>query len=211
MTDKECFRRVLLVVAAIVPLITTGFWHNPVFAQEQKEAWSTESLMRMLSQVKEADLTFTEERSSAFLVGDIVLKGSLKYIAPDFIEKRVESPYKHRTKISGDTLLVEKISARGESSIQQYSLSSSEALSTIVEGFRATLAGDLMALLEHYNIVLEGDVLEWLVTFTPKKPKLLDHVEKIALTGAEREIRTIETTNADGDVARLSLFYQMIK
>jgi len=201
----------MIAIAVTIPLIIAAAWQTPAFAQDEKKTWSTEVLMQMLSQVREADLTFTEERSSAFLIGDLVLKGSLKYVAPDFIEKRVESPYRQRTKISGDTLLVEKTSERGESTIQQYSLSSSEALSTIVEGFRATLAGNLAVLIENYNIVLEGDMLEWLVTLTPKKPKLLDHVEKIALTGAEREIRTIETTNADGDVARLSLFYLMIK
>ncbi len=201
----------MLAIIATIPMTIAAVWQNPVFAQDEKAEWSTETLMEMLSQVKEADLTFTEERSSAFLVGDIVLTGSLKYIAPDFIEKRVESPYKQRTKISGDTLLVEKTSQRGESTIQQYSLSSSEALSTIVEGFRATLAGNLAVLIENYNIALEGDMLTWLVTLTPKKPKLSDHLEKIALTGEEREIRTIETTNADGDIARLSLFYQMIK
>ncbi len=211
MIEKKFYRRLLLSAVAAISLLTMVGRQDAVSAESEENDWSAEVLMQMLAEVREADLTFVEQRSSAFLVGEIELKGTLKYIAPDFIEKRVETPYIHKIKINGDKLSVEKTTNRGETSTQQYSLSSSESLRTMVEGFRATLAGNLAVLIDNYHIALEGDMLGWMVTLTPKKPELLDHIEKIALAGAKREIRTIETVNADGDVSRLLLSYQMIK
>jgi len=168
-------------------------------------------VLQKLSQVKEAQLTFIEHRSSAFLVGEVKLTGSMTYRAPDFIVKLVKTPYSQRIEIDGDQLMIEKITDRGESSTQNYSLTASESLKTIVEGFRATLAGDLAILADSYDIELAGDMNAWKVVLTPRKEELLSQIEKIAVTGNNDQIKLIETFNTDGDESRLMLSYQAIK
>ncbi|MGI9318271.1 MAG: LolA-related protein [bacterium] len=169
------------------------------------------TLMQILAQVKEAQLTFVERRTSAFLVDEIKLTGRMVYEAPDKIEKFVETPFVENIKIQGDKILIEKISNRGDASYQSYSLSSLEVLNTTVEGIRATLSGNFAALVDSYEVELSGDMSDWSVLLTPKKPEVLEVIEKIAVSGSDSKIKVIETFDADGDESRLDLSYQMIR
>jgi hypothetical protein len=171
----------------------------------------TQSLMQVLAEVKEAELTFVEHRTSAFLVDEIKLTGRMVYQAPDKIEKFVETPFLENIKIVGDKILIEKISNNGDSSFQSYSLSSLGALNTTVEGIRATLSGDLTALSDNYEVELSGDMSDWSVLLIPKSPQVLEVIEKIAVSGSNGKIKVIETFDADGDESRLDLSYQVIR
>jgi hypothetical protein len=174
-------------------------------------ALDTQSLMQVLAEVKEAELTFIERRTSAFLVDEIKLTGRMFYQAPDKIEKFVETPFLENIKIAGDKILIEKISDNGDSSFQSYSLSSLDALNTTVEGIRATLSGDLTALTNNYEVELSGDMSNWSVLLIPKSPQVLEVIEKIAVSGSNSQIRVIETFDADGDESRLDLSYQVTR
>ena len=167
--------------------------------------------MKDLAMVKEAELTFVEFRTSTFLVDEIRLTGKLRYRAPDFIEKSVESPYLQITTIQGDSISIQKISDRGDSNIRHYSLHSSEALQTAVEGIRATLSGNYAYLKESYELELTGDRENWSVTLVPLDPGMKEVVEKIQVSGGDGRITGIDTTNADGDESRLSLSYQTLR
>lgn len=171
----------------------------------------TQSLMRILAEVKEAELTFVERRTSAFLIDEIKLTGRMVYRAPDNIEKLVETPFLENIKIEGDKILIEKISDSGSSSFRSYSLSSLDALNTTVEGIRATLSGDFIALIDNYEVELSGNLSDWSVLLTPKKPEVLAVIEKIAVSGSNSKIKVIETFDADGDESRLDLSYQVIR
>ena len=189
-------------------VIASGFFlftSQPGVAAQN--AWTTEVLMETLAKVTEARLTFVEYRTSSFLVDKIKLTGHLTYVAPDFILKSVESPFVENIEIDGDTISIEKISNRGESSIQRYSLTASEVLNTTVEGIRATLAGNLDILSDNYNINLSGEMSDWIVLLVPKEQKVLEHIEKIAITGSNGQIKLIETFDADGDESSLNLSY----
>lgn len=167
--------------------------------------------MRDLAMVQEAELTFVEFRTSTFLVDEIRLTGKLRYRAPDFIEKSVESPYLQVTTIQGNSISIRKTTDRGETNTRHYSLGSSEALQTTVEGIRATLSGNYAYLKESYELELDGDRDKWSVTLVPRDPKMLEVLEKIQVSGAGGRITGIDTTNADGDESRLSLSYQTLR
>ena len=203
MTFKSRVRRCLVLSVGIAFLGCKAILAQTVL--------DTQSLMRILAQVKEAELTFIEHRTSAFLVDEIKLTGRMVYHAPDKIEKFIETPFLENIKIEGDKILIEKISKKGDSSFQSYSLSSLDALNTTVEGIRATLSGDLTALIDNYEVELSGDMSDWSVLLTPKNPKVLEVIEKIAVSGSNSKIKVIETFDADGDESRLDLSYQVIR
>lgn len=203
MTMNSLIRRCLIASIGLVFVDYQG-----VLAQT---AWDTQSLMRAFAEVKEAQLTFVEHRTSAFLVDEIMLTGRMVYLAPDRIEKFVETPFVENIKIHGDKVTIEKISARGGSTLQSFSLSSIEALNTTVAGIQATLSGNFTALTDNYDIELSGDMSNWSVFLTPKKPEVLGVIKRIAVSGSDSKIKVIETYDADGDESRLSLSYQMIK
>jgi len=176
-------------------------------AGASQSEWSAESLMMKLAEVKQATLSFVEYRSSIFLVGKVKLTGHMTYRAPDFILKSVETPFVENIEIEGDRISIEKVTNRGESTFQQYSITRSDVLSATIEGIRATISGDYSKLGENYEILVTGDMNEWIVTLIPRRQELLDHIEKIAVSGSQGEIRMIETFNADGDETSLNLSY----
>ncbi len=173
--------------------------------------WSTELLMEKLAAVKEAELTFVEHRTSSFLLNKLKLTGRMHYRAPDFLQKIIESPFIERIEIDGDKLVIEKTPPRGEPTIKQYSIASSEDLRTVVEGIKATLAGNLRLLTESYEVEMTGDGSDWSVRLIPKTLEVLQQIERIELSGSDGLIKVIEIFNADGDETSLVLSYIMIK
>ncbi len=182
----------------------------PAVASPQA-AWDTETLMHDLAMVQEAELTFVEHRTSGFLLGETRLTGRLRYRAPDFIEKTVESPFVQVTTIQGDSISIEKVGDRGESVTRHYNIDASQALQTAVEGIRATLSGNYGYLRESYMVELTGDRDSWSVTLVPRDDVMRGVIETIRISGMEARISSIDTTNADGDESRLSLSYQTIR
>ncbi len=173
--------------------------------------WTTATLMEKLAAVREAELTFVEHRTSSFLLDKIKLTGRMNYRAPDFIQKLIDSPFTERIQIEGDRITIEKVSGRGESTIQQYSVSSSDSLKNAIDGIRATLAGNLNELTENFNVEMTGEISDWSVRLVPKSEKALEQIEKIEISGSDRLIKLIETFNTDGDETSLALSYLMIK
>lgn len=180
-------------------------------AVDRSDGWSTQRLMHMLGEVEAAELTFVEQRTSAFLVDEIELTGSMSYRAPDRIEKHVETPFVEKIRIAGDLLTIEKVSDRGESSLKTYSLQSLDSIGTAVEGIRATLSGNLDSLNSNYDVEMSGDVEAWQVLLVPLRAEVREIIERISVSGSDSMIRVIETQDADGDESTLTLSYQMIR
>ena len=170
--------------------------------------WDAQALMENLASVREVKSTFTESRTSGFLITDIQLSGKLHYRAPDFIRKIVETPYEQITTINGDNVSIEKINARGESTTRHYSLGAHESLQSTVEGIRATLSGNYEYLQESFEIEVSGNRESWSVLLLPRNDVIGQQIESILIMGMGGRISSIDTTNTDGDKSRLRLFYQ---
>ena len=164
--------------------------------------------MDNLASIHEIELTFVERRTSSFLLDEIQLSGRLLYRAPDFIKKTVESPFQQVTTIDGNSIRVEKTSARGETTTRQYSLDASEAIYSAVEGIRATLSGNYEYLRQSFELQLDGDRESWSVLLLPRGEAMRKLIDRIYITGMEGRITSIDTTNADGDESRLRFSYQ---
>ncbi|HLX81957.1 MAG TPA: LolA-related protein [Burkholderiales bacterium] len=154
------------------------------------------ALMAMLAAVPAAKESFTESKRSALLSAPLVLKGTLVYGRPDRLEKHVLSPYQETTVIAGGAVTIEN---RGLKQKRSFTLSSSSAITALIEGMRATLAGDAPALERHYRIRLEGAPDSWLLTLTPRDEKLAGLVTSIRIAGARERLKRIEIDEGSGD------------
>ena len=154
------------------------------------------ALMAMLAAVPSAKDSFIESKRSNLLSVPLVLKGMLIYGRPDHLEKRVLSPYQETTVIAGNAVTIEN---RGLKQRRSFSLSSSSVVTALIEGMRATLAGDAPALERHYRIRLEGPPDSWLLTLTPRDEKLAGLVTSIRIAGARERLRRIEIDESSGD------------
>ena len=154
------------------------------------------ALMSMLASVTSAKDSFTESKRSAMLSGPLVLKGTLIYARPERLEKHVHSPYEESTVIAGSSVTIENRTLKQKRDV---SLSSSPTALALIEGMRATLAGDSSALERHYRIQLEGSQDAWLLTLLPREEKLAALVTRIRIAGARERLRRIEIEERSGD------------
>ena len=154
------------------------------------------ALMSLLAGVTSAKDSFTESKRSAMLSAPLVLKGSLIYERPDRLEKHVLSPYEERTVIAGSSVTIENRTLKQK---RDFSLSSSSTASALIEGLRATLAGDGAALERHYRVQLAGSQTSWLLTLVPREEKLAALVTRMRIAGARERLKRIEVEESSGD------------
>ncbi len=159
-------------------------------------------LMQALAAVPAAEARFTEVRQMEVLRAPLELRGTLRYERPDRLERRVTSPYQEVTRIEGDRVSVDN-PARGAPRI--YSLASLPAALALVEGLRATLAGDLATLERHYRVSLEGRPEAWTLKLAPRALALSGPVAEIRLSGSAARLERMEIDDRSGDRTIMTL------
>jgi len=152
-------------------------------------------LMRQLAAVESSRATFVETRHSALLKEPLVLRGTLTYRRPASLEKRVEQPYEERVAIDGDVLVIE--SRRGRK--LKTSVSGSPGIAALVEGIRATRAGDLPALERHFEVRVAGRAERWSMALKPIDDEVSRYVAAILVSGSAGRIARVEVQEAGGD------------
>jgi hypothetical protein len=180
------------VIARLAYLLIATLWALPASAADLELT----ELMTLLAGVPSATNSFIESKQSALLSAPLVLKGRLVYGRPDHLEKHVLSPYDENTVIARGAVSIENRTLKQKKS---FALSASTSAAALVEGMRATLAGDAPALERYYSIRLEGSRDAWLLTLTPRDEKLAGMVARIRIAGARERLRRIEVDEGSGD------------
>jgi hypothetical protein len=161
-----------------------------------EEAFGPAALMRMLAAVPAAEARFTEVRRMQVLRAPLELRGTLRYVRPDRLERQVQSPYEETIRIEGDRVSVDNPS-RGIR--RSYALASLPGAYALVESLRATLAGDLATLERHYQLKLSGTRESWLLSLTPRDPGVAAMLAEVRLQGAAARITRIEYDEGPDD------------
>jgi outer membrane lipoprotein-sorting protein len=192
--------RVQRLAAACVALLCA-----PVQAQQGQQpgqAWGITQLMQTLAQVKSASGQFTERKTMRMLSEPLLASGTLLYLAPDQVQKITVLPQRERVAVRGDTVTIEGgQDERGRT----LSLTDYPEIGGIVEGIRATLAGDLPTLRRFYAVQLEGSAADWRLMLQPTQPKLQKFVKQIRIAGSGNKVHTVETEDGDGDLSQMSI------
>lgn len=157
--------------------------------------WDLPALMASLRQVHASTAHFVETKYLHLLNQAQQSSGRLIYAAPDRLQKETTEPAAARLTIAGDRLTIER---QGEQT-RDISLRDHPEIGALADGVRATLAGDLPALIRSFTPTLEGGVNGWTLSLVPREPKSRELVAAIRITGARTEIREIETMESDGD------------
>jgi outer membrane lipoprotein-sorting protein len=192
--------RVLRLAAACVALFCA-----PAHAQQREQpgqAWGITELMQTLAQVKSASGQFTERKTMRILSEPLLASGTLLYLAPDQVQKITVLPQRERVAVRGDTVTIEGgQDERGRT----LSLADYPEIGGIVEGIRATLAGDLPTLRRFYAVQLDGSAADWRLVLQPTALKLQKFVKQIRIAGSGNKVHTVETEDGDGDLSQMSI------
>ena len=179
------------LISAGLQLLSLGLFcaSAPLLAAD----WGLPQLMSGFAAVEESRARFHEEKHLAMLTEPLQLSGTLRYVRPDQIEKKITQPYAESLRIKGDRLEWET-----QGRTRTLSLRSQPQIWALAESLRATLAGDLPALQRHYAVKLEGTSVQWSITLEPRYDSLSQFIEQIRLQGRDNRLRLIEIVEANG-------------
>jgi hypothetical protein len=156
--------------------------------------------MRSLARVQAASATFTETKTLAMLKTPLQTSGTLRYVAPDYVRKTVLAPTRQ------DFVLrkgVVTLTTGGRT--QRFDLSEAPPLAGLVEGVRATLAGDLPTLQRYYTVALSGSADTWQLLLRPRDAGLSHFLSWLSVRGSENRVTEIDSGGARGDLTRMSV------
>jgi outer membrane lipoprotein-sorting protein len=167
-------------------------------AQESELA----KVMRMLSQVKSSNLRFTETKRMAALSEPLTLSGRLRYERDRVLERDIDSPYRERMIVEGQSVVVAS-PVRGK--IRSYALRGVPAAWAFVEGLRATLGGDLETLERHFRVNFSGAAGAWKLELVPRDEEMARYVESIAFRGSRADVTSILVREAGGGSSLMTI------
>ena len=160
-------------------------------------------LMQGFAAETRSEAHFTEEKAIPELDLPLPSEGTLRWQAPDRLEKHTTSPIDELLRVEGGRLLY----ARPDRGIRrEFGLEEQPEMRALVEAVRGTLAGDLAALRRHYEIGFtpEGPDAPWRMVLTPLSVRVRAAVQRILVSGRGPQVRRIETEGGGG-VTRMQI------
>jgi len=162
------------------------------FAQS---GFSPEALMAELAAQPARRVAFTETRQSTALDAALVTRGELAFERPARLERTVTAPVAARYLVDGGAVTVERPGAPPRT----FPLAQQPALAALLEGVRATLAGDLATLRRLYRVELAGEARDWSLALLPRDPALAALVVSIRIAGSGHALTEMEVVETSGD------------
>jgi Outer membrane lipoprotein carrier protein LolA-like len=160
----------------------------------RSQAFDMTELMALMARVETSSVAFEETKQVAALTAPLMRRGTLRYVRPDRLEMRVETPYFERMDIVGNVLTVEN--KRG---VRHVDLGQEPGPAAWVASIRATLAGDRTTLARHFAFQLSGEAARWSLTLLPIEPSLSGVIERVVIDGAQAQLTRIEVDERMGD------------
>lgn len=186
-----------VLVSTLLALLLTGSPARPALAATADLA----ELMGELSKMQDAAARFTERKHLSILDQPLVLEGTVRYRAPDYVRKEYDDPDAESYEVEGDRLTIELADGRR----RDLSIDEHPMLRAFVESYRGTLSGDLETLSRYFHLELEGPMDAWLLRLTPRDPELGRYLGAVVMEGRGGRVLRIETLEASGDRSIMTL------
>jgi Outer membrane lipoprotein carrier protein LolA-like len=155
--------------------------------------WSVDDLMTALAVRGSADATFTEQRYVPVLDAPVQSSGTLRFVAPDRLEKHTLLPRAESLVLTGDQLTL----LQGPRT-RRLALTDLPDNGLAINSLRGTMAGDLAALRRGWNVTLFGERRIWTLSLTPLSAAVAQYIETVLIEGQQDRIDRIEIRQADG-------------
>lgn len=170
---------------------------SPAWAERDAVSadWSLPTLMARLAETRGGTARFVEHRMLQMVATPLQSSGVLRYTAPDRLEKQTLLPRPTRLVLVGGRVTIER---EGEST-QTISLADYPEIAALVEGLRATMAGDFPTLQRYFEMGLEGNAGAWTLTLRPRQARMQTLVREMRVAGSGGVVSRVDTIETDGD------------
>ena len=146
-------------------------------------------------------VAFVERRYSSLTREPLESRGTLAFMPPDRLQRTTTAPRPETLTIQGDLLTIDS----GDARPRTVRIDAYPALVGLVQSLRATLAGDLAGLQQHFSLAMQGGPQGWTLTLLPFDAALAQSVERIVLQGRAGEVERVEVFEPGGDRTELRL------
>lgn len=163
-------------------------------------AYSIDQLMADLAENPGGRASFVEKQYVALLDKPVQSSGEMVYNPPDRLEKHTLLPKPESMVLDKDTVSLERNKRR-----MSINLSSRPEARAFVESIRSTLSGNRQALEAYYRLELKGESPDWTLTLLPSDASISALMQRITISGSQKQVRHIEYLQADGDRSELAI------
>jgi len=159
------------------------------------QTFRIEVLHRLLQASPNGTVRFQEVRESPWLASPIESRGRM-ISSGSQLEKIVEVPRQETWRILPDRLL---LIPAGGGAAKELKFSTAPAAAVLARALRQAVAGDLPALENDFQAVLDGDERQWSLQLTPRSPETARFLKQLELRGAGSHLRTIIVLETQGE------------
>jgi outer membrane lipoprotein-sorting protein len=164
--------------------------------------WGLDDLMAERARVSSSSAQFTERKTMQVLTAPILASGTLTYTAPDRMQKTTLSPAAERFVLDREDV---SITGGPNNQTEKYSLAKAPQIAGLIEGIRATLAGDRATLEKYYVVQLTGMNSAWRLNLLPRSAGSAHFVRLISILGSQDRISEIDTESPNGDHSEMTI------
>ncbi len=157
-------------------------------------AVDADRIVASLAREAPSSIAFTEARFSALLREPLIVSGTLGYLGPGSLERRVTSPYTETTTIHGDSVRIER---DGEDA-RTFGLRRVPELKSFVAAFAGLLAGDATELQQDFTLSATGDASAWQLELAPKEARARRRIRSVLVSGHAAEPRCFAILDTQG-------------
>jgi len=168
---------------------------------QAQAVWGLPQLMQALAQTRAATARFTQTETAPVLSAPLLSAGTLTYVAPDYLRKVTLSPAPEAFVLDHGEVTV----SGGTAGTHKFAVGQDPRIAGLVEGIRATLAGDLPGLQRYYRVTLSGGAAGWQLQMAPNGAALARFLRSMTIAGVAGHVDAIDTVGSDGSETRMSI------
>ena len=166
----------------------------PAVTSGETPGVSLGTLLQAIGARPHARATFVEHQYLKILKRPLETQGELLFTPPDRLEKRTLAPRPESLRVEAGQLTLERGKRR-----MSVALASYPQVAPLVEGIRATLAGDRATLERLFVVAFTPGTGQWSLALQPRDAQLARMVRELRIGGRGSEVLSVETLRGDGD------------
>jgi len=166
----------------------------------QAQDLTLDSILALFAQRQHGHVNYTEEVASDLLERPLHTSGELFFDAPDRLEKRTLKPSPQQLIAEGDQLTLVRGRHRASMRLSDY-----PQLSPLLNGLRATLAGDRATLEKNFQIALSARGEDWTLGLQPLASEDKPVYKRIEIRGNGGDIQNVSLERSNGERTLMTL------
>lgn len=159
-----------------------------------------DSVLALLAQRRHGHALYTEQIDSPLLKRPLHTSGELFFDAPDRLEKKTLLPVPQDLIVEGDLLTIVRGKHRASMQLSDY-----PQLRPLLNGVRATLAGDRATLEKEFQLALTATGSTWSLELQPLVSEVKPLYKHIEIRGVDGNVQAVTLERVSGERTAMTL------